>query len=278
MPDAAPPCPTYPRAVLLDPASPRVSGVELGAPRASADDRTPVFLLPAFGLDGCSFAPLAPVLAGRRAFAWNVPNDLPRDADLDLLVARAFEAASSAGVGDGAVWIGSSFGGMLALAAAQARPTALGGLVLLGVAPRWSALALRTRLAARLHPWIRRRGYHHTLARIMFPGDDPRCDPLRAQMRRRTKAYVGAVLHALRAGGGFDLTPRLGDVRAPTLVVHGDRDGVAPLVRARAFDGIPGVRLEVLPGHGHLPYWFDPPSVAGPLRSFLDDADARLRG
>lgn len=46
--------------------------------------------------------------------------------------------------------------------------------------------------------------------------------------------------------------PDLGAVRAPTLVLHGDQDGVVPLEHARFYaSAIEGAQLEVLPGAGH---------------------------
>jgi pimeloyl-ACP methyl ester carboxylesterase len=55
------------------------------------------------------------------------------------------------------------------------------------------------------------------------------------------------------AGGGF------GDIVAPTLVVHGDRDPLLPLPHGEALrDAIPGAELVVLPGAGHhlpRPLW-----------------------
>lgn len=49
-----------------------------------------------------------------------------------------------------------------------------------------------------------------------------------------------------------DLRPRLAEVRAPTIVVHGDADRVVPLDWGRELaDGIPGARLAVVPGAPH---------------------------
>jgi pimeloyl-ACP methyl ester carboxylesterase len=50
----------------------------------------------------------------------------------------------------------------------------------------------------------------------------------------------------IAAGGGF------GDITAPTLVVHGDRDPFLPLSHGEALrDAIPGAELLVLAGAGH---------------------------
>jgi pimeloyl-ACP methyl ester carboxylesterase len=57
----------------------------------------------------------------------------------------------------------------------------------------------------------------------------------------------------LEAFADADLSAELGDVRCPTLVVHGERDARAPRPVAEALHrGIPGSRLVVLPGVGHM--------------------------
>ena len=45
----------------------------------------------------------------------------------------------------------------------------------------------------------------------------------------------------------------MGSIRIPTVVVVGDRDLMTPVNHARALAAaIPGARLEVLPGCGHM--------------------------
>ena len=65
------------------------------------------------------------------------------------------------------------------------------------------------------------------------------------------------------AGAAHDALARLGDIRAPTLVVHGTADQMldasnGELVASR----IPGARLELLDGVGHLFFWEQPERVA----------------
>jgi pimeloyl-ACP methyl ester carboxylesterase len=237
-----------------------------------------VFLAPAFGLDGSSFRELAPAFADRRAFAWNPSNRLSGQHGLPGLANDAVEAAVACGIHEPAVWIGSSFGGMIALQAALDHPDRVAGLVLIGTSPSWRALHWRTRALRWLQPFVGRRRYHKLLARIMIPGDDaPRLVALRAQMERRTKGYVSEVLGALHHGGGFDLTPRLGALTPPTLVLHGERDAVSPLATSRSLMDAPGVDFQVLADRGHLPYVFHPEEIVASLRSFLPQVDARLR-
>lgn len=74
----------------------------------------------------------------------------------------------------------------------------------------------------------------------------------------------------------IDVTPSLGQVRAPTLVVHRAQDRAAPIEQARVIaDGIPGARLEVLDGRSHLPYAGDVAALVGAIRRFLGLPDVR---
>lgn len=74
--------------------------------------------------------------------------------------------------------------------------------------------------------------------------------------------------------GDYDLVPRLGAVRAPTLVVHGRQDPI-PLASSEALvAALPDARLVVLEASGHVPYVEQPealwaavlPFVAGHVR------------
>jgi len=51
-----------------------------------------------------------------------------------------------------------------------------------------------------------------------------------------------------------DRTPLLGGIDVPTLVIGGDEDALIPPEESRAFaEAIPGARLTLIPGAGHLP-------------------------
>jgi pimeloyl-ACP methyl ester carboxylesterase len=58
----------------------------------------------------------------------------------------------------------------------------------------------------------------------------------------------------IEAEDAFDIGPRLGELRVPTLIVAGGRDPAYPTARVRATAaGIPGARLLLYPGKGHAP-------------------------
>jgi pimeloyl-ACP methyl ester carboxylesterase len=59
----------------------------------------------------------------------------------------------------------------------------------------------------------------------------------------------------------------------PMLLVWGDRDPVVPVSHARAAIGdLPGCRLEVLPGAGHLPHQSDPARFVSVVDDFLRES------
>jgi len=250
-------------------------------PAAAPGPRTPLFLVPALGLDGRSFAPLAPLVADRRVVFWNLPNDLPMSPGLEAFAAAAIEHADRAGMPRRFVLGGSSLGAVIALAAAIAAPERVAGLVLAGGAASWEELGAPMRMASLLHPFIPRRIYHRAMARILVPGRvvEPNSigAALRAQIEHRTKRYAAGVVAALKGAGKFDLRPRLGDVRAPTLVVNSLGDRVAPHAAAKTLATIPGARLATFDGWSHVPYLDEPARFLDALRPFLaavDEAEA----
>lgn len=235
-----------------------------------------MFLAPALGLDGRSFAPLAPLAADRRMVFWSPPNELPTTPGLDALAAATIEHADRAGMPRRFILGGSSFGSVLALAAALAAPERVAGLVLVGGTASWAELGPSIRMTSLLHPFIPRRVYGKALARILIPGRfDPGSDALalRAQMERRTKRYVTAVVSALKGAGKFDLRPRLGDVRAPTLIVQSLGDRITPHDAAKTLATIPGAKLATLEGWSHVPYIEEPARFLDALRPFLAAVD-----
>jgi len=246
-----------------------------GAP-APGTGRAPLLAVHGLGVDGRFFRHLGPLARDRDLVLVNLPNDLPAGATMDDLADEALSALDAAGHGAArAVVLGSSFGGMVALAVALARPGRTAGLVLVGTAGAWADVPLHLRFLARVHPLVPRLPYPRVLAALMLPPVFSVADPaareeLRVQMLHRTKGFVGGAIGAMR---GFDARGRLGGVAAPTLVVHGGADHIFPERTGRALAAaIPGARFVGIPSCGHLPPFTHPGDTCRAVESFLREA------
>lgn len=180
--------------------------------------------------------------------------------------------------------VGYSLGARIALRLAVARPEVVGRLVLeapsAGLADaearaaRAEADAERARLAvaegieAFAAAWE---------AEPVLAGEAALPAPVRARQAaiRRANDPLGIAASLVHAGQGAmePLHARLGEVRAPTLVVVGDADPA----RARAEEvaaGIPGARLAVVAGAGHAPHLERPDRFHALVLDFLTEAAA----
>lgn len=69
---------------------------------------------------------------------------------------------------------------------------------------------------------------------------------------------------------GTDLSPMLAQIRAPTLVIWGERENLVPEAgREALLEGIANVKSRIFPGLGHDLFWEDPPAVAAVMIDFL---------
>jgi pimeloyl-ACP methyl ester carboxylesterase len=98
-------------------------------------------------------------------------------------------------------------------------------------------------------------------------------EALRAQMASAPVAGIVGALAAMRDREGSEsLLSTLSDV--PTLVVVGEADAITPPEQASAMaKSIPGARLAIIPGAGHLPPLEQPELTTERLREFLGSLD-----
>jgi len=169
---------------------------------------------------------------------------------------------------------GLSMGGAIAQVLAVERPERVEALVL---EDTWAyptpdmTRALQARIAD-----VRERGLAYyaesAIPRVFsasFQAANPRVlEEYRARILQLDPEAFQSVIRALAS---FDLRGRLTVVRAPSLVVVGSEDRMTPLPHAEYISRqIPGARLEVIPGAGHIPHLEAPDVFLGLLRGFLE--------
>jgi 3-oxoadipate enol-lactonase len=92
-----------------------------------------------------------------------------------------------------------------------------------------------------------------------------------AEFRRRAlevPANVPTIMAQMQAIMPHDTSARLGEIAAPTLVIHGTEDAMLSHRNGEAIAGaIPNARLEIMDGVGHLFFWEEPERSAELVRS-----------
>jgi pimeloyl-ACP methyl ester carboxylesterase len=95
-------------------------------------------------------------------------------------------------------------------------------------------------------------------------------------MAKSLPAPVPVIMLQMQAIAGHDTSARLPSLDVPTLVVHGDEDAMLPVGNGRMIASlIPGSRLEILPGVGHMFWWEQPERSAELIRGHALAAAAR---
>lgn len=109
---------------------------------------------------------------------------------------------------------------------------------------------------------------------ILFP-EEKRSDERLLGIARQMAANTGAetFLAQQRAiMARIDSRPRLGEIAVPTLLIWGEKDGITSRAHHEEIaDAIPGARLEVVSGAGHLPTVEAPEVVAALLAGFINE-------
>lgn len=179
-----------------------------------------------------------------------------------------------------ATWVGLSWGGMTAMRAAIARPKRVRALALFDTSA--DREPTKQRLADMVMAAVYRRlGLAGFLARAIRPlmigetserlrpelMDEDVTAHVRGLEREGVLAAVKAIIHR------DSIVPELPRIACPTLVAVGEEDRATPPRFARAIaEGIPGARLHVIPGAGHLSALEAPDEVNRLLGPFLDAA------
>lgn len=86
-----------------------------------------------------------------------------------------------------------------------------------------------------------------------------------AEISARKPVAVAVIMQQMQAIAQHDTSARLGEIDAPTLVIHGSEDRMLPCANGEAIARlIPGARFEVLEGVGHM-FWTERPQRSAEL-------------
>jgi pimeloyl-ACP methyl ester carboxylesterase len=163
-----------------------------------------------------------------------------------------------------AVLVGHSMGGAIAQTLALARPECLAGLVLLGTGARLRVVA---RLVELLR--VRPREGQRLIQELSFAAGTSR-EIAETVDRVLREAAPLVTLGDYLACDRFDVRDRLAGIQAPTLVVTGAEDRLAPLKFGRFLaDTIPGAQFVEIAAAGHFPQLEQPAPVNDAIRQFL---------
>jgi pimeloyl-ACP methyl ester carboxylesterase len=233
----------------------------------------PLLLIMGFGLSAEAWTPMLPMLAGMRTIYYDNRGTGSTEAPLDDLSIETFagDAAAvlrAAGV-DRAHVHGQSMGGMIAQQFALAHPDMVHTLALGATSPApirffpqdpqavvdlFSGVGMMATDPAA--------GMELVLPAVFSPDflrDNPSMRDLFMQLASAGAPPAAAVEATVRAmgdmstGRAWDVSDRLGEITAPTLVQHGSADRVVPVEAGRFLaEHVPGAEYQELEGAGHV--------------------------
>jgi pimeloyl-ACP methyl ester carboxylesterase len=253
----------------------------------------PILLIPGLGLDHSYYRFGIPLLAKSLEVLAVDPRGIGRSTRSSppySVEGWADDFAEMIGkLGAGPIHVlGSSLGGAMALALAQRHPERVRSLTVVG---GFSEIDRATELNFRLRlKLIEKLGMSDEVADYMglwtltrkFINTDAgyavmRANQanIRANSAQSYSAFVEALLRWGRCQSGQEREPKfttlLTSIKAPTLVITSDNDHLIPrelseLIAVR----IPGAKLEVMPGAGHIPFMEQPETVARIVLAFIE--------
>ncbi|MBK9124184.1 MAG: alpha/beta hydrolase [Chloroflexi bacterium] len=165
-----------------------------------------------------------------------------------------------------------SMGAAVALGAALKHPDRIAALVLV------NPLDLSAQPAGDADPFLRALTYDYPRA---LQGFIEACivEPDSAHLKHwgwhiLNRASQDAAIALYRMSQSISFGSALARVTQPTLIIHGESDGLVPLESARWLaETLPDARLEVIEGAGHVPVLTRPVEVAREIAWFINEID-----
>jgi 3-oxoadipate enol-lactonase len=170
--------------------------------------------------------------------------------------------------------VGTSLGGMIAQELALSSPERVNRLVLVCTTPGGPNAApmpeQTVRLLAEASSLEPRVALRRFVENALAPDPPEELVERILAHRLATPQPLAAWSSQAAAGVTFDVWDRLGELRAPTLIVHGTEDVVVdPANAERLAERIQGARVERFDGCGHLLFWEEPARFADVVGEFL---------
>jgi 3-oxoadipate enol-lactonase len=256
-------------------------GIELDYERSGNPDGPPLLLI--MGMSGTSLhwgEPFLELLHGdfdviaydHRGVGSSTPLDGPITTREMADDAAALLAALEL---DSAHVLGISMGGMIAQELALGHPQLIRTLTLgcTYCGGEGSALAAEADLAGLVEAMgsgdrerALRAGWEINVSAAMA-ADEEAYAAFRAIAMRRAVA-LPVIMQQMQACAAHDTNARLGQITAPTLVIHGTEDRLLPVQNGKLIASrIPGAQLEIFDGVGHLFFWERPERSAKLVRA-----------
>ncbi|MBI2845929.1 MAG: alpha/beta hydrolase [Chloroflexi bacterium] len=164
-----------------------------------------------------------------------------------------------------AIIVGHSMGGAIALELALRQGPQIIGLILVGTGAR---LRVRPEFLHGLQENV-----EDTISSLVtwFYGSGAEKETLHQGEAELRASQPEVLFDDFSACDRFDVMQRLGEIGVPTLVICGDEDRLTPPNYAQYLrDHIPGARVVVVPGAGHMVMLEKPQEVTEAMQSFLD--------
>jgi pimeloyl-ACP methyl ester carboxylesterase len=227
------------------------------------------------GIGGPTWSGLVP-----GAFDWPMPGflgtpALPRMSFPSLALALR-EALDARGIHQ-ATLVGHSMGGMLAQEFVATWPERVARLVLYGTTPAFGGRDpsfAEAFLQARLGPLQGGRSMAEAAPEMLADMFEAETHPAAVQRAIAALADVPEAVYreTVRCLTTFDRRAELSRIAVPTLLIAAERDRAAPpRTMQRMAEAIPGARLAVLAGAGHMAHLERPAAFKAALLPFLEE-------
>lgn len=221
----------------------------------------PLVLIHGAGGNAATWSSVLPTFGTARVHAVDLPgrgsSDVPA---VDSAAAAVAPALSSAP--DGALLVGHSYGGAVAIEAALAEPERWAGLVLVSSGAR---LKVAPQILQQVAVATADAPFRLDFA---FGEATPRA-VIEDYARTSSHTPPPTTLADWRACDGFDQRSRLGALKLPVLVVYGSEDRLTPgRFQEKLVAALPSGRSVVVDGAGHMLPWEAPGAFVAAIRAW----------